>query len=357
VVKVLAYKRKNQLYAAMETWAPTPNLSLSLRNLLLTEITSDILEEGPHVKELAARIRAENTFYSIRKSEAYRRVTGVDAGSQIIPLASRQYAVLGALAYSLHDGHRFFLQPESFSQPYSLVGDRFPSTVNLRREAKLYETATRFLDEHGGTELLLIDGPLAFSNVWMNAGREEDRRRLIDAVNGLLKKCKRLGVVIVGVVKRPSARYLIHYIGLQDDTDLPDSFLMLHTLEPGQRTDIFAARTAMRMASRGSGFMDSVDEPIYSFYARLTGEWSILPIRVDLPAFCLSEIDDVANYCYATSLYNGVPLAIVKADEAVKVTRRFISDVYSEIVTRVGREVGEVSQLAPYWGEGEWMGA
>ena len=357
MVKVLAYKRKNQLYAAMETWAPTPNLSLSLRNLLLTEITSDILEEGPHVKELAARIRAENTFYSIRKSEAYRRVTGVDAGSQIIPLASRQYAVLGALAYSLHDGHRFFLQPESFSQPYSLVGDRFPSTVNLRREAKLYETATRFLDEHGGTELLLIDGPLAFSNVWMNAGREEDRRRLIDAVNGLLKKCKRLGVVIVGVVKRPSARYLIYYLGLQDDTDLPDSFLMLHTLEPGQRTDIFSARTAMRMASRGSGFMDSVDEPIYSFYARLTGEWSIPPIRVDLPAFCLSEIDDVANYCYATSLYNGVPLAIVKADEAVKVTRRFISDVYSEIVTRVGREVGEVSQLAPYWGEGEWMGA
>ena len=357
MVKVLAYKGKNQLNAAMETWAPTPNLSLSLRNLLLTEITSDILKEGPHVKELAARILAENTFYSIRKSEAYWRVTGVDAGSQIIPLASRQYAVLGALAYSLHDGHRFFLQPESFSQPYSLAGDRFPSTVNLRREAKLYETATRFLDEPGGTELLLIDGPLAFSNVWMNAGREEDRRRLIDAVNGLLKKCKRLGVVIVGVVKRPSARYLIYYLGLQDDTDLPDSFLMLHTLEPGQRTDIFSARTAMRMASRGSGFMDAVDEPIYSFYARLTGEWSIPPIRVDLPAFCLSEIDDVADYCYSTSLYNGVPLAIVKADEAVKVTRRFISDVYSEIVTRVGREVGEVSQLAPYWGEGEWMGA
>jgi len=353
---VLAYRERNQLNAALETRAPTPNLSLSLRNLLLTEITSDIMEEGPHVKELAAKIRAENTIYPLRKREAYRRVTGVDAGSQIIPLASRQYAVYGAMAYSLHDGHRFFLQPEYLSQPYGLARGRFPSTVNLRREAKLYETATSFLGERGGTELLLIDGPLAFSNVWRKAGREEDRRRLIDAVNGLLKKCMRLGVVAAGVVKRPSARYLVHYLGLQNDTDLPDSFLMLHALEPGQRTDIFSARTAMRMASGGSGFMDAMDEPIYSFYARLTGEWSIPPIRVDLPAFCLSEIDDVADYCYSTSLYSGVPLAIVKADEAVKVTRRFIRDVYSEIVTRVGREVGEVSQLAPYWGEGEWMG-
>ena len=354
---MLAYKEKTQLNAALETRPPKPNLSLSLRNLLLTEITRDVLEEGPQLKELAARIRAENTFYSLRKREAYRRVTGVDAGSQIIPLASRQYAVLGAVAYSLHDGQRFFLQPESFSQPYNLARDRFPSTVNLRREAKLYETATKFLGEQGGTELLLIDGPLAFSNAWRNAGREEDRWRLIDAVNGLLEKCRRLGIVAAGVVKRPSARYMIHYLGLQDDTDLPDSYLMLHALDPGQRTDIFSARTAMRMASRGSGFMEAMDEPIYSFYARLTGEWSIPPIRIDLPAYCLSEIDDVADYCYSTSLYNGVPLAIVKADETVKVTRRFISDVYSEIVTRVGREVGEVSQLAPYWGEGEWMGA
>ncbi len=355
-MKVLAYNEKSQLNTAMDKRAP-PNLSLSLRNLLLTEITSDILEEGPHIKELASRIRAEDTFYTLRKREAYRRVVGVDAGSQIIPLASRRYAVIGAMMYSLHDGSRYFLAPESLSQPYSLVGDRFPSTVNLRREAKLYETATRFLDEHGGPELLLIDGPLAFSNMWSNAGREKDRRRLIEAVKGLLKKCRRLGVVTAGIVKRPSARYMVHYLGLQDETDLSDSFLMLHALEPGQRTDIFSPRTAMRMASGGSGFMDAVEEPIYSFYARLTGEWSIPPIRIDLPAYCLSGIDDVADYCYSTSLYNGVPLAIVKADEAVKVTRRFISDVYSEIVTRVGREVGEVSQLAPYWGEGEWMGA
>jgi hypothetical protein len=354
---MLAYKRKNKINDSLEMRALTPNLSLSLRNLLLKEITSDVIKEGPHIKDLTNKIRTENKFYSLRKREPYRKVTGVDAGSQIIPLASKQYAVLGATSYSLHDGYRFFLQPETISQPYSISKDKFLSMVNLRREAKLYETATRFLDERNVTELLLIDGPLVFSNMWRNAGCEKDRRRLLDAVNSLLKKCRRLGVVVVGVVKRPSARYLVYNLGLQNETDLSDSFLLLHTLECGQRTDIFSVMAVMRRMPKRSHFIDAIEEPIYSFYARLTKEWSVPPIRLDLPAFCLSEIDEVADYCYSTSLHNGVPLAIVKADEKAKVTRRFISDIYSEIISRISKEVGEISQLAPYWGDGEWMGA
>lgn len=354
---VLAYKERNTLVPTIQTRAPQANLTLSLRNLLLEEITEDVLAEGPLVKELSSRIRAETQIYGLRKREAFKRVVGVDAGSQIIPLASRQYAVIGALAYSLHTGHRFFFPPESLSQPYSHSGDRFPSTVNLRREAKLYETAQEFLKEHADTELMLIDGPLVFSGFWRKAGREEDRRRLIDAVNGLLRRCKRMGVAAAGVVKRPSARYMIHYLGLEGETDLPDSYLLLQTLKPGERTDIFSAKSAMRMASRGSCIMDTLEEPVYSFYARLTRDWSIPPVRVDIPAYCLSDLDEVADYCYSTSVWQGIPLAIVKADEEVKVTRRFISDVYAEIVTRVGRECGDVSQLAPYWGEGTWMGA
>ncbi|MCW4050055.1 MAG: DNA double-strand break repair nuclease NurA [Candidatus Bathyarchaeota archaeon] len=353
---VLAVKERNKLIQPLSLRAPLPNLSLSIRNLLLNEITSDVLDDLPLVKELAKRIRREIDIVSLTKYEAFTHVAGVDAGSQIIPLASRQYGIISALAYGIPSGHRFFLDPESFSQAYSKIGDGFRSVVNVRREAKLYETAVLYLDERPETDLVLIDGPLAFSNWWKNAGEEKDRQRLIDAVNRLLKKCREMDVTVAGIVKRPSARYLIHYLGLQNETDLPDSFLLLQALRQGERTDIFSPKTALRMAARNSPFMDAVRDSIYSFYCRLTSEWNLPPIRVDIPAFCLGRLDDVASYCYATSFYGGIPLAIVKADEEVKVTRRFISDIYMEILTRVSRESGEMSQLAPYWGEGEWMG-
>jgi hypothetical protein len=81
--------------------------------------------------------------------------------------------------------------------------------------------------------------------------------------------------------------------------------------------------------------MDAIDAPIYSSYLRLSKDWNAPPIRLDLPAYCIDEIDTVADYCYATSYGNGLPLAIVKADEEVKVSKRFIADVYSEALSRI----------------------
>jgi len=349
---VLAVKERNDL---VDPAPRAQSLSLSIRNLLLNEITEDVVTEAPLVKELAERIRREMNMVRLRKREAYTYVAGVDAGSQVIPLASRQYAVLGALVYSLPSGSRFYLPPESMCMPYSVGGGGFGGSVNLRREARLYETAKEFLVGGGEVELMLVDGPLALSGWWGAAGSEAERRRLVDALNGLLRVCRDRGVAVAGVVKRPSARYLVYYLGLGAETDLSDSYLMHQTLEPGERTDIFSPRTALRMASHGSPMMDVVQEPVYGFYCRLTSEWDIPPIRVDLPAFCLGSVDDVADYCYATSFWSGIPLPIVRADEEVKVSRRFIGDVYSEIVSRVGRETGDVSPLVPYWGEGEWM--
>ena len=103
--------------------------------------------------------------------------------------------------------------------------------------------------------------------------------------------------------------------------------------------------------------MDAIGHPVYSFYIRLSREWSIPPVRIDLPAYCLGSLDDVADYCYGSSVWRGIPLPIVRADEEVKISKRFIGEVYRDIVGRVGRNTGELSHLAPYWGEGEWMGA
>jgi len=334
-----------------------PNISLAIRDLLLGKVSGDVLEESPLVEALAARIRREMSIFPMSKHEAFASVAGVDAGSQVLPLASRRYGIISALAYSLPRGVRFFLAPELMSIPYASAGERFRGTINVRREAKLYETAALFLEAHPETELLLVDGPLVFSNWWTLSGCRKDRQRFVDAVNRLLRRCGDSGVVVAGIVKRPSARYLVCHLGLQSETELPDSFLLLQALKPGERTDIFSPRSALRQATRAAPFMDAFEAPIYSFYARMSREWSIPPIRVDLPANSLAQLDDMADYCYSSSYYNGIPLPIVRADEEVKISRRFVAEIYAEIVGRVGRARGEVSYLAPYWGEARWMGA
>jgi len=333
------------------------SISLAIRDLLLDEVSGDVLEESPQVEALAARIRGEMRIFPMRKHEAFTHVAGVDAGSQILPLSSRRYGIMSALAYSLPGGVRFFIAPESMSIPYTSMGERFRGTMNVRREAKLYETAALFLESYPETELLLVDGPLAFSNLWMLSGCRKDRERFVEAVNRLLRGCRDAGVAVAGIVKRPSARYLVCHLGLQDETELPDSFLLLQALRAGERTDIFSPRSALREAGLAAPFMDAFEAPIYSFYARMSREWSIPPIRVDLPAYSLAQLDDVADYCYSSSYYDGIPLPIVRADEEVRISRRFVADIYSEIVGRVERARVEVSHIAPYWGEARWMGA
>jgi hypothetical protein len=353
---VLAVNERKIKVDQAETAALHPSLSLSIRDLLLKEIIDKAMGDSPRVKDLASQIKHRMEIIKIEKYETFINVAGVDAGSQILPLASRKFAVIGALVYYCPTGFKFFLEPESLSSPYNHNGEGFTGSVNLRREAKLYETAYKFIEARPDTELILIDGPLAFSNWWRNAGEEKDRQRLINAVNRLLKKCRNTSIVIAGIVKRPSARYLINYLGLQNETDLSDSFIMHQALSPGERTDIFSPRCGLRMATGSSSIMDAIETPIYAFYCRLTNEWNIPPIRIDIPAYCLGLLDDIASYCYSTSLWEGIPLPIVKADEEVKVSRRFIGDVYTEILSRVGRQNGEISQLAPYWGESDWMG-
>ena len=43
-------------------------------------------------------------------------------------------------------------------------------------------------------------------------------------------------------------------------------------------------------------------------------------------------------------------------DEEVKISRHFMAEVYGEIISKVRRYSGDIRGLAPYWGEGKWMG-
>jgi hypothetical protein len=357
VIKLLRMKGEPENHFKQDLITESQHMYYSIRNILINEVSEGIIEETPTILRLATKIREKSKIFPIKKISVFKKAAGVDGGSQILPLASRRYAVISAIAFSIPEGKRFFLQPESFSQPYTVSKNSFTGRVDIRRETKLFETAVQFIEKNQDLEILLIDGPLVFSNWWKTAGTEQERFKLLLAINKLLNLCRESKVNVVGIVKRPSARYLIYYHGLQDQTDLPDSYLLLHTLKTAERTDIFSPRLALKKAKKPTAFMDTIKTPIYSFYTRLSKDWHIPPIRIDLPAHSLEHLNEIADYCYSTSVSNGLPLPIIKADEEARISKELIGEIYREILGKVGIKTGKFTHLAPYWGEAKWMGA
>jgi len=328
-----------------------PRLCLALRSLILDEVSEDVCEDLLGLSQVVSEVRRRLSFHPVDRKAVFERVAGVDAGSQRVPLASRWFAVVTALVYQLPEARRYFPGPESVKLPYSLSGERFQEVVGLRREAKLFETAAGFLANRGGVDLLLVDGPLAFGNWWANKGEDRDRAALVSSINLLLDLCAEEGVAVAGVVKRATARYLIDYLGLREATQLPDAFILLQTMRPGERTGVFSPGEALRRTVRAAPFMDRISHPIHSFYMRSSPNGLAPPIRVDVPEYMLGRVDELAGHCYATAVRDGVPLALVRADEEARVTKRFVEGVYSELIPRLESRLGAPSLAAAVWGE------
>ncbi|MEM2876033.1 MAG: DNA double-strand break repair nuclease NurA, partial [Candidatus Bathyarchaeia archaeon] len=189
--------------------------------------------------------------------------------------------------------------------------------VSVRRENKLFETATNFLSDRSA-ELILIDGPLAFGNWWAMKGEEKDRESLVRSVNRLLKLCEEEGIAIAGIVKRATARYLVNDLGIGRETSLSDAFILLQMMGFGERTSVFSPSEALKRIFHKAPFMDKILYQIYSFYIRLSSNPLTSPIRVDIPEFMLDRVDEIASYCLHSAVREGIPLPIVKADEEVR---------------------------------------
>lgn len=327
-----------------------PRLCLALRNLILDEVSKDVRSDLLKLPQVVSEIKKRLHLHPIQRRVRYQWVAGVDAGSQRVPLASKWFAVISALAYKLPNAERYFTNPEAVRLPYSFSSEKFHGFVSLRREAKLFETAASFLKNRGTVDLVLLDGPLAFGNWWAGMGEARDRAALISSINLLLNVCAEAGVAVAGVVKRATARYLIHHLGLRRVTLLSDAFVLLQAMRPGERTEVFSPKEALRKAVRAAPFMDRVEQPIHSFYMRSSPCNLSPPIRIDLPEFMLDSVDDLAGYCYATAVRDGIPLPIVKADEEARVTKVFVDEVYSELIPRLENRFKASSLAAAIWG-------
>ena len=96
--------------------------------------------------------------------------------------------------------------------------------------------------------------------------------------------------------------------------------------------------------------MELLDNTILSFYIRSSPNPLLPPIRIDVPEFMLDSVDDLAAYCYSKAISNGIPLPVVMADEEVRVTKKFVDEIYSELIPRVATRFGNSSLVAREWG-------
>lgn len=319
------------------------NATYSKFCLLVREIVlNKLLDEAEHDRESSRKVVEEvwrrGNFSTIAKGTKFSRVAGADASSYSFPLSSRFLAVVSAVIYRLPSARRFFIPPIVFEIPHLISDEKFGEILCLRREAFMYQTASEFLKRHGGdVELILVDGPLVFSGWYSGIGEERDRRKLSSNVNELLNLCEEGGIAIAGVVKRPTARYYLKCLGLEEETSLSDSAILVHILKRGGRTELF---------SPASPFMDRIDFLIDSFYARLSNIEIVSPVRIDIPKFSRSHVDDIAGYCYRTAFSFGLPLLIIKADEEARLTVDFMREIYGEALCRLKREFGDGSWLS-----------
>ena len=317
------------------------NLELALRNKILLDITNKVLGEEPLLLGQVAQLRERLSFTTLQGRKTYGTVASVDAGSQVLPLASGRYGVACASVYVFPLGERFFLEPVSLFEPSGL-GRGFKALVDLRRECLLLETALEFLGGGGEVEALLLDGPLTLDQWPRRSLDVKGFLQLRSRLGQLVDLCEELGIPLAGVVKRPSGRQLQRALGLEGSYS--DAYLLSLAMSAGEATEPFPLG-----GGSGLGFA------VYSAYLRLSGRWDAPPVRLDVPQWCLDQMGGLSDYCYYYALDSGLPLPIVKADEATKISDGFMAQVYGEALSRVASESGRVSLLTPFWGERSWL--
>ncbi|HID90997.1 TPA: DNA double-strand break repair nuclease NurA [Candidatus Bathyarchaeota archaeon] len=322
-----------------------PKFCLMVRDLVLNRLLNEAEGDAILLDGIVEELKRRGRVHPIGKGSRFTRVAGADASSYNFPLSSRFLAIVSSIVHSIPTSRRFFLPPLAIELPHTISDEKFNEILCLRREAFLYETATEYARSRvDDVELLLIDGPLVFSDWFGTIGREEDRRLLASKVNELLAACEQEGIAVAAVVKRTTARYYLKYLDLGRATAFSDSSVLVHVLRRGTRTELF---------SPASSFMDGIDFIVDSFYARLSGDDLISPIRIDVPRFSQEYVDDIAGYCYATAYLLGIPLPIIKADEDARLTREFMREIYAEALCRVRRRFGSVSWLSVR--DGRWL--
>ncbi len=329
-----------------------------LRERALNILSSALSEAREKLEDIRQSVREKVELYAVRpdKSDIHAEAIGADASSFPMPLGLLRVALMSGVAvrYASNQMPKYVVKSDVIQAAATFDDIAFAHLCGARRESLLPCAAIRQIQEEGMPEFIVIDGPLSISQWYVQHYDRPEVREAVDSLiesrAALIEMCRKEDIPLIAIVKRSRTTYFHHYFELDDRHT--DQFLFHNVLEIGQRTESISITHAIRHQSKSKPILvDKLPCDIYGFYVQTSTNPLVPPLRVEYPAHFCDREDEVAGYVLGTAVssnnpdYDGLPKAQCMAHREAKVTKRVMSEILKEQLSRLARESPDSTSL------------
>jgi transcriptional regulator with XRE-family HTH domain len=318
------------LYAAPEPEVLYPGLYQKLIENGTDQILKRLKQYNEQRKELAKTVRSQIQVSQIERDEtlANARIVASIAGNNGVDLKSA-FAPLYASTAIVVEGRKMIDSPVCTVGEPALWSDEFRAQgrESLLTSKVQFEVTTEAIAKWNpkyvvvdGT-LLLNYGLLPFGGSTEGYNRDFDLT-LTNAIR-MLYACYKNNIPIIGFVERTQRTSLCQGFGT---SQVRDTALLDLILRRGQCTTAESSPMSGLVVDSYKKKAEEMHIPrediprITNFYSAYARTGLGIPFRLELPEFCLDQINTLITILYTTSEEDGLPFAIQEADRLTRIT-------------------------------------
>ena len=289
-----------------------------------------------------------------------------DASSCPVPVAMAYVALAGAIA--LREPRRTppkIARELIIEDSASMGGRSFKFYYQVIAESLIPITCMSQIEEYGGAQVLVVDGPLSASELLRRVPRgrgvtrdahrriQKAARNLIMLRDDLVRLCKKEDIVLLSVVKRCTSRHFLAWYDLKGEIPYVDQYVFQQILRYGERTESISITDAIE--KQGAPPYPRYSK-IYGFYIKTSRNPLTPPVRVEYPEYLRNEENWIASYVLSTALtsveaeYDGLPKVQCMAHRDARIAKRVMREIYRRVVIKILDEGIDVSLLGSKWG-------
>ncbi len=287
-----------------------------------------------------------------------------DGGSNLFSLNIGSLGIYGSVAVVIKGNHiidklasNITLVPDNPSHLlYFESTDKLMSVTDKLREATVFEQAVKAIEKHE-PELAIIDGPLVpYGPISRFKGpleyEEKAYNKYVTALKKLHATAEEKNIPLIGFVKRPMSSYLFKSLG---EGFIIDHIILNKFLKPTEFTP--SPPQPIPLENIHDEELREIAREMKLRYTYFKTTSTMPPFRIDFSK-TVGNPEEIIAYLYHTKTRDGIPVAIMKADEETKMTKNIIRELYQDalhdyihtIITGV-TDPQEIIPFLPLYGE------